>query len=79
MTVNILTMNHGNLTRNPKLDGRELKHMPMRDQTDRSHGCCCTTVLTSYASTKRTHFYSQDENARGYKGIVWHCDQVMVC
>ena len=32
MTIHILTMNHGNLTRNPKLDGRELKNMPMRDR-----------------------------------------------
>ena len=32
MTINILTMNHRNLTRNPNLDGRELKGMPMRDR-----------------------------------------------
>ena len=32
MTIKVLTMNHGNLARNPKLDGRELKQMPMRDR-----------------------------------------------
>ena len=32
MTINVLTMNHGNLARNPKSDGRELKNMPMRDR-----------------------------------------------
>ena len=33
MTINILTVNHGNLTKNPKLDGRELKGMPMKDRS----------------------------------------------
>ena len=32
MTINVLTMNYGNLTRNPKLEGRELKSMPMQDR-----------------------------------------------
>ena len=75
MTVDTLTMNHGNFARNPKLDGRELKGMPMRD---RPHECYCATVLTSYASTKRarcsipktckglTRFFF----LTGYKGIV---------
>ena len=30
LTINMLTMNHGNLTRNPKLDGREVYNMAMK-------------------------------------------------
>ena len=30
ISLNILTMNHGNLTRNPKLDSRELKLWPIK-------------------------------------------------
>ena len=32
LTINMLTMNHGNLTRNPKLDGREVYNMAMKDR-----------------------------------------------
>ena len=28
----MLTLNHGNLTRNPKLDNREVYNMPMKDR-----------------------------------------------
>ena len=30
--INMLTLNHGNLTRNPKLDSREVYNMPMKDR-----------------------------------------------
>ena len=79
MTINVLTVNHGNLTRNTKLDGRELKSMP-----DRAHECSCTTVLASYASMKRTHFSTpKAKNARNSfvypLRIHGHCDQILVC
>ena len=32
MTINILTMNHGNLARNPKLDNKEVNNMAMKDR-----------------------------------------------
>ena len=32
MTLNMLTMNHGNLTRNPKLDSKEVNNMAMKDR-----------------------------------------------
>ena len=32
LTINTLTMSHGNLTRNPKLDGREEYNMAMKDR-----------------------------------------------
>ena len=32
IAINILTLNHGNLTRNPKLDNREVCNMPMKDR-----------------------------------------------
>ena len=32
LTINMLTMKHGNLTRNPKLDGREVYNMAMKDR-----------------------------------------------
>ena len=31
-TIKMLTMNHGSLTRNPKLDGREVHNMAMKDR-----------------------------------------------
>ena len=32
LTINMLTMNHGNLTRNPKLDSKEVYNMAMKDR-----------------------------------------------
>ena len=32
LTIDMLTMNHGNLTRNPKLDGREVHNTAMKDR-----------------------------------------------
>ena len=32
IAINMLTLNHGNLTRNPKLDNREVYNMPMKDR-----------------------------------------------
>ena len=32
LTINMLTMNHGHLTRNPKLNGREVRNMAMKDR-----------------------------------------------
>ena len=32
LTLNTLTLNHGNLTRNPKLDSREVKYMSMKER-----------------------------------------------
>ena len=32
IAINMLTLNHGNLTRNPKLDNREVHNMPMKDR-----------------------------------------------
>ena len=32
LTINMLTMNHGNLTRNPKLDNKEVCNMAMKDR-----------------------------------------------
>ena len=73
MTINILTMNHGNLTRNPKLDGRELKNMPTRDRP-------ITRVLPHNSAqnmclNEADAFLDPQELIRlfvlsGYKGIV---------
>ena len=32
IAIDMLTLNHGNLTRNPKLDNREVYNMPMKDR-----------------------------------------------
>ena len=32
IAINMLTLNHGNLTSNPKLDNREVYNMPMKDR-----------------------------------------------
>ena len=32
ITINMLTMNHGNLTRNPKLDNKDVNNMAMKDR-----------------------------------------------
>ena len=32
IAINMLTLNHGNLTRTPKLDNREVYNMPMKDR-----------------------------------------------
>ena len=43
MTINMLTMNHGNLTRNPKLDNKEVNSMAMKDRP-------ITRMMTARAS-----------------------------
>ena len=78
LTINMLTMNHGNLTRNPKLDGREVHNMAMKDRPivkmlmQNSAHILCLNEADAFLSP-------QDEKSReliktfirfGYKGIV---------
>ena len=78
LTINTLTMNHGNLTRNPKLDGREVHNMAMKDRPivkmlmQNSAHILCLNEADAFLSP-------QDEKSRdliktfirhGYKGIV---------
>ena len=78
LTINMLTMNHGNLTRNPKLDNREVYNMPMKDRPimkmmmQNSAHILCLNEADAF-------FSPNDEKSReliktfirfGYKGIV---------
>ena len=78
LTIHMLTMNHGNLTRNPKLDNREVYNMAMKDRPivkmmmQNSAHILCLNEADTFLSP-------QDENSReliktfirfGYKGIV---------
>ena len=78
LTINMLTMNHGNLTRNPKLDGREVYNLAMKDRPivkmmmQNSAHILCLNEADAFLSP-------QDDKSReliktfirfGYKGIV---------
>ena len=78
MTINMLTMNHGNLTRNPKLDNKEVNNMAMKDRPitkmmmQNSARITCLNEADAFLSP-------QDEKSKerikrfirfGYKGIV---------
>ena len=88
--INILTLNHGNLTRNPKLDNREVYNMPMKDRPivkmmmQNSAHILCLNEADAF-------FSPNDEKSReliktfiryGYKGIVikqWSSRQIACC
>ena len=78
LAINMLTLNHGNLTRNPKLDNREVHNMPMKDRPivkmmmQNSAHILCLNEADAF-------FSPNDEKSReliktfiryGYKGIV---------
>ena len=78
LTINMLTMNHASLTRNPKLDNREVYNMAMKDRPivkmmmQNSAHILCLNEADAFLSP-------QDEKSReliktfirfGYKGIV---------
>ena len=78
IAINMLTLNHGNLTRNPKLDNREVYNMPMKDRPivkmmmQSSAHILCLNEADAF-------FSPNDEKSReliktfiryGYKGIV---------
>ena len=78
IAINMLTLNHGNLTRNPKLDNREVHNMPMKDRPivkmmmQNSAHILCLNEADAF-------FSPNDEKSReliktfiryGYKGIV---------
>ena len=78
IAINTLTLNHGNLTRNPKLDNREVYNMPMKDRPivkmmmQNSAHILCLNEADAF-------FSPNDEKSReliktfiryGYKGIV---------
>ena len=78
IAINMLTLNHGNLTRNPKLDNREVYNMPMKDRPivkmmmQNSAHILCLNEADAF-------FSPNDEKSReliktfiryGYKGIV---------
>ena len=78
LTINMLTLNHGNLTRNPKLDNREVYNMAMKDRPivkmmmQNSAHILCLNEADAF-------FSPHDEKSReliktfirfGYKGIV---------
>ena len=78
IAINMLTLNHGNLTRNPKLDNREVYNMPMKDRPivkmmmQNSAHILCLNEANAF-------FSPNDEKSReliktfirfGYKGIA---------
>ena len=78
LTINMLTMNHENLTRNPKLDSKEVNNMAMKDRPivkmmmQNSARIICLNEADAFLSP-------QDEKSKeliktfirfGYKGIV---------
>ena len=78
IVINMLTLNHGNLTRNPRLDNREVYNMPMKDRPivkmmmQNSAHILCLNEADAF-------FSPNDEKPReliktfiryGYKGIV---------
>ena len=69
MTINVLTLHSGNLTRNPKLDGGELKSMPMQDRPitrmllRNSAHIICLNEVDAFLS-------SQDEKMQGTHPFV---------
>ena len=78
LTLNMLTLNHGNLTTNPKLDNRELKYMSMKERPlimmvlQNSAHIICLNEADAF-------LYPEDETSKdliklfirfGYKGIV---------
>ena len=78
LTINMLTMNHGNLTRHPKLDSKEVCNMAMKDRPivkmmmQNSAHILCLNEADAFLSP-------QDEKSTeliktfirfGYKGIV---------
>ena len=60
--INILTLNHGNLTRNPKLDNREVYNMPMKDRP-----------IIKMMMQNSAHILCLNE-----ADAFGHCDQAMV-
>ena len=77
IAINMLTLNHGNLTRTPKLDSREVYNMPMKDRPivkmmQNSAHILCLNDADAF-------FSPNDEKSKeliktfiryGYKGIV---------
>ena len=78
IAINMLTLNHGNLTRNPELDNREVYNMPMKDRPivkmmmQNSAHILCLNEADAF-------FSPNDEKSReliktfiryGYKGVV---------
>ena len=86
-TLNMLTLNHGNLMRNPKLDSREVKHMSMKERP------LIMMMLQNSAhiiglNEADAFFYPEDEKSEdlikllsklGYKGIVVSKTNRMLC
>ena len=73
ISLNVLTVNHGNLTRNPKLDNRELKSWPIK------HPPLITQMVQNSAhilciNEADAFFYPEEDKTIdlkcGYKGIV---------
>ena len=85
IAINMLTLNHGNLTRNPKLHNREVRNMPMKDRPivkmmmQNSAHILCLNEADAF-------FSPNDEKSReliktfiryGYKGIVIQTDRML--
>ena len=78
LATNMLTLNHGNLTRNPRLDGREACDMPMKDRAIVKMMIQSNTRILCLNEAD-AFFIPNDEKPRelietfiryGYKGIV---------
>ena len=86
IAINMLTLNHGNLTRNPKLDNREVYNMPMKDRP-KVKMMMQNSAHTLCLNAADAFFSPNDEKSReliktfiryGYKGIVikqWYRSQ----
>lgn len=75
--LNVLTVNHGNLTRSPKLNGRELKNWPMKHrpmimQLQNSANILCIDEADAflYPEGQKTKDLIKLFIKSGYKGIV---------
>ena len=76
--INILTLNYGNLTRNPKLDNREVYNMPMKDRPivkmmmqNSAHILCLNEADACFSPNDETSSELIKTFIRyGYKGIV---------
>ena len=77
-TLNVLTMNHGNYTKNPKLDGRELANWPVKDRPivgmimeSNAHILCLNEIdVLLFPEDSRNKDFIKLLIANGFKGIV---------
>ena len=78
IAINMLTLNHGNLTRNPKLHNREVYNMPMKDRPtvkmmmqNSAHILCLNDADAFFSpNDDKSRELIKPSSRFGYKGIV---------